>query len=84
MKKNLMKTMVATICVVATGMGGMKAYNAGNQSDANVLLAENVEALSQSEVTIPCVYAPGKQCTFNAQDANGTPVTITLDNMANK
>ena len=42
MKKNVFKTMVAAVCVVAAGMGGMKAYNAGNQSEANMLLSENV------------------------------------------
>lgn len=26
MKKNVFKTMVAAVCVVAAGMGGMKAY----------------------------------------------------------
>lgn len=49
MKKNFIKTVVAAVCVVASGMGGMKAYNAANQSEADMLLAENVEALSQNE-----------------------------------
>ena len=39
MKKNVMKTMVATVCVVAA-----------NQSKVNMLLMENVEALSRNEV----------------------------------
>ena len=64
MKKNAMKTMVATVCVVAAGMGGIKAYNAGNQSKVNMLLAENVETLSKGEVIIGplCVYSPGSKC----------------------
>lgn len=45
--------MVATVCVVAVGMGGFKAYNAANQSEADMLLAENVEALSQGEGYVP-------------------------------
>lgn len=49
MKKNVIKTAIAAVCVVAAGMGGMKAYNAANQSEANVFLAENVEALSTPE-----------------------------------
>lgn len=49
MKKNVMKTMVATVCVVAAGMGGMKAYNIANMSEADMLFAENVEALSQGD-----------------------------------
>ena len=61
--------MVASVRVVAAGMGGMKAYNAGNQSEANKLLAENVEALSAGDFTIPvgclCVYSPGSKCYCN-------------------
>lgn len=49
MKKNVMKTMVAAVCVVAAGMGGFKAYNATNQSEADMLLSENVEALSAGD-----------------------------------
>lgn len=44
-----MKTMVAVVCVAAAGMGGFKAYNAANQSEADMLLAENVEALSSGD-----------------------------------
>lgn len=57
MKKNVIKTAIAAVCVVAAGMGGMKAYNAANQSEVDMLLSENVEALSQrGEVTVgpPC------------------------------
>lgn len=46
MNKRTMKTMVAAVCVVAAGMGGFKAYNAANHSEAEILLSENVEALS--------------------------------------
>ena len=49
MKKKTFKTMVAAVCVVAASMGGMKAYNAASQTDANMLLAENVEALADVE-----------------------------------
>ena len=51
MKKNVIKTVIAAVCVVAAGMGGLKAYNAANQSEADMLLSENVEALSRGEVT---------------------------------
>lgn len=44
-----MKTAVAAVCVVAAGMGGLKAYNVANQSQADMLLAENVEALSDPD-----------------------------------
>lgn len=43
------KTAIAAVCVVAAGFGGVKAYNAAAQSETDMLLAENVEALSQSE-----------------------------------
>ena len=59
MKKNVIKMAVAAVCVVAAGMGGMNAYNA-NQSEADMLLSENVEALSSGDYGgyIPCKY-PG-------------------------
>lgn len=49
MKKNVIKTAIAAVCVVAAGFGGVKAYNAANQSEADMLLAENVEALSSGD-----------------------------------
>lgn len=49
MNKKVIKTTVAAVCVVAAGMGGLKAYNAANQSEADLLLAENVEALSSGD-----------------------------------
>ncbi len=59
--------MVAAVCVVAAGMGGMKAYNAENQSNTNVLLTENVEALSAGDGTVTavvCSYVPGWTCVI--------------------
>lgn len=50
MKISTMKTAIAAICVVAAGFGGVKAYNAMNQSETDMLLAENVEALSSGDV----------------------------------
>lgn len=49
MKKNVIKTAVAAVCVVAAGMGGFKAYNVAAQSETDMLLAENVEALSSCD-----------------------------------
>ena len=37
------------VCVVAAGFGGMNVYNAANQSEADLLLVENVEALSSGD-----------------------------------
>ena len=62
MKKNVIKMAVAAVCVVAAGMGGMKAYNAANQSEADMLLSENVEALSQDEGGGCCYYSPNSYC----------------------
>lgn len=63
MKKNVIKMAVAAVCVVAAGMGGMKAYNAANQSEVDMLLSENVEALSQrGEVIIGPLCGGGGQC----------------------
>lgn len=65
MKKNVFKTMVAAACVVAAVMGGMKTYNAANPSQANMLLMENVEALSAGGeviVDILCRESPGDKC----------------------
>lgn len=65
MKKNVIKTAIAAVCVVAAGMGGMKAYNAANQSETDMLLAENVEALSSGDCyprASICVPCPGGCC----------------------
>ena len=63
MKKNVIKTAIAVVCVVAAGVGGMNAYNAASQSEANVLLSENVEALSAGDA-YPCGGCPrwGGRC----------------------
>ncbi len=50
MKKSVIKSAFAVVCVVAASMTGFKAYEQNNNlSAANMLLAENVEALSQPE-----------------------------------
>ena len=68
MKKNVIKTVIAAVCVVAAGMGGMKAYNAANQSEADMLLSENVEALSAGDGFNWCYmrgcYGIGSICDY--------------------
>ncbi len=49
MKKKVIKTAIAAVCVVAAGVSGMKAYNFANQSQAEMLLAENIDALSAGD-----------------------------------
>ena len=44
-----MKMAFATVCEVATGVSSFKAYNAAILSDVDVLLLENVEALSDDD-----------------------------------
>jgi len=60
--KRKLKLALASVCVVAAGFGGMKAYNAANQSEADLLLAENVEALTASEADGDCIVS---QCVFS-------------------
>lgn len=69
MKKNVMKTVVAVVCVIAAGIGSFKAYNTANQSEADLLLAENVEALSDPDVNAASIcgqycFPGGIQCWF--------------------
>lgn len=49
MKFKIVKAAFATACVVAAGMGCLKAYNVSDQSKESMLLAENVEALSEED-----------------------------------
>lgn len=51
MKKNVIKTTFAAVCVIGAGMGGLKAYNAANQSEADMLLSENIDALSAGDAS---------------------------------
>ena len=85
MTKNFMKTAVAAVCVVAAGMGGLKAYNTANQSKADMLLAENVEALSDKDdverkrlkwLQYVCSnLADGDATTTCGTQSNGAPST---------
>ena len=77
MNKNLFKAMAATVCVVVTSVSVFKAYNVSNQSEANMLLKENVEALSDPEIRSPCVSAIGG-CLVNAVDAHGIPRLLSI------
>ncbi len=72
MNKKVMKTAFAAVCVVAAGMGGLKAYNVANQSQANMLLAENIDALcagdgadgdTYEDDLIMCIWIANNMCT---------------------
>ena len=64
MKRLVVKSAFAVVCVVAASMTGFKAYNAANQSKTDMLLAENVEALTVGD-------------GFWTYTKNGTIVKIT-------
>ena len=49
MKVKKINVAVATLCVVITGIVGGIAYNGASTSEKKMLLAENIEALSQVE-----------------------------------
>ena len=49
MKIKIVKAAFATAGVVAVGVSCFKAYNASNQSESSMLLAENVEALTAGD-----------------------------------
>ena len=72
MKKNVIKTVIAAVCVVTAGMGGFKAYNVGNQSEAYMLFAENVEALSVDEQQDQndCSDPSSDDCTYTDSEGN--------------
>ena len=77
MKKNVIKMTVAAVCVVTVGVVGMKAYNVANQSEANNLLEENVEALSAGDCgrsggdcvgpMAQCIKIPGGEQNMEAR-----------------
>jgi hypothetical protein len=59
--KRKLKLALASVCVVAAGFGGMKAYNHYNNNQlASNLLSEDVEALSNTESWM------GKACKWIA------------------
>ena len=82
MKKKVL--MAAIAAVVSVGAyAGFNSYRAN--SGSSDLLLENAEALSTDEVvTFPCVVAPGKKCTFPAEDADGNKGEATIDGMKKK
>ncbi len=67
MKILKVKTAIAAVCVVAAGFGGVKAYNSANQLEADLLLAENLEALTAGENNnkSDCDYYRGESCYVN-------------------
>ena len=52
MKKNIFKSVFAVAAIAAVGLGSYKAYGsyvASNMSEADLLMAENIEALALSD-----------------------------------
>lgn len=76
MKKNFIKTSFAAICVVAAGLGGLNAYDDVNQSNENVLLVENVEALSSGEIGFWCRYTECGTCVTTHGPVHGSNIRV--------
>lgn len=85
MKKNVLKTVFAAICFVAAGISGMKAYNADNMSEADMLFTENIEALSsgaeggngyekksESDCPVPFEYKKSRTCQRTTKNTSCT------------
>lgn len=81
-KKKFLTTLSIAAVAIVSGYGGMKAYqsHAVNYSD---LLAENIDALSNGEsgYFVPCNLMEERNCVYNATDASGQKITITLKEM---
>ena len=75
--KRKLKLALASACVVAAGFGGMKAYNAANQSETDLLLAENVEALSIGEGPESVSECEGAPIYSNVGIFNGKTIQVT-------
>lgn len=75
--KRKLKLVLASVCVVTAGFGGMKAYNAANQSETDLLLAENVEALSIGEGPESVSECGGAPIYSNVGVFNGKTIIVT-------
>ena len=71
MKKSVFKSAFAIACVVAASVSGFKAYDQNNKNvaAANMLLAENVEALSAGDGILDTIiglfgYEPKKEYQY--------------------
>lgn len=73
MKRLVVKSAFAVVCVVAASMTGFKAYNAANQSKTDMLLAENVEALTVGDGFLD-IYKEW----YNSKDYIAREVTKTV------
>ena len=68
--KKFMKMAFAVVAFAAVGLGSYKAYGsytAANMSEEDLLIAENIEALSSPEFPnqwIDCTWAANTHCAF--------------------
>lgn len=49
MNVKFLKATLAVVCMVAAGAGSWKAYNVLSTNETNLLLEQNIEALSRNE-----------------------------------
>lgn len=74
MKKKILKTTLAVVCVSVSGTGSWKAYSTYemNKAGANLLLTDNIEALSNEEDNREFIV---KKCFIN-EDEKGKENSI--------
>ncbi len=88
MKRLVVKSAFAISCIVAASVSGFKAYeqHIKNVADANMLLAENVEALCQPEDEdhrVCDVPADPKSCWANANPSDFRGISWTYTKKVN-
>lgn len=75
MKKNLIKRMLALIC-----LGGIYFYNTSDATDINLLALENIEALAQGEgddnINIVCLGNGSIDCRGHKVDEKITGFSL--------
>lgn len=78
--KKLIVAVTATVALSTAAYQGISNYMV-MPIENDMLLMENIEALTQNEatITLPCFPAQTK-CVVNAQDLWGNPGQITVEN----
>lgn len=86
MKKIVLKSAFAIACVAAASVSGFKAYEQHNKNvaAANMLLAENVEALSSGDGLLDSLmgllgYQPKEEKQYPYMTMGGCYKTITMN-----
>lgn len=78
------KVLFVAFCVAVACTGALIVQSPQLDKIAgNVLLQENVEALTSSEaaISIPCYHDPGSQCTTNVRLTDGSVRSCTFNDV---